>query len=672
MKHTKHILLMAALLLGSLSVSAEKVEIGGIWYNLDAEAMEAKVASSGGAEYSGSITIPATVTYEDEAYSVTSIGLFAFKGCENLTDITILAGVKVIGSYAFDNCYNLTSVTLPESVNVISNDAFSSCYNLTSITIPANVTSIGERAFSGCYNLTSITCCAVVPPTCESSSFSGVPTSVLLSVPENSAAAYQAAEVWKDFTNIVAGAPVLSQYSAELFEGKSLTLIASLRHITASDKSVTWSSSNPEVAVVDVEGNVTAIAPGSTVITVVPNNGQGTSASCAVTVMKTPVASIEELSNVVIYYVKTLRGSWAVAEGGYELKTNEDLEIEASSTDSHQQFAFVCYDGVNQYLYHVAEKKFVNKDGLLTKYPSDPVYFKAGAYENTFVIYFDESHYINVGGSKQMIIDNWNTPDEGNSCTIVPVGEFELLVNVVDGITYSQIVEGEAEVTSGQLVSGDVEIPETVMIGEENCQVTSIGDEAFCGCQALTSIAIPEGVTSIGNIAFGYCRTLASVAIPESVTEIGEEAFAGCWALVSITLPKGVTKIEREAFAVCGLTSITIPEGVTEIGEGAFSYCSSLASITCSAVAPPTCESSSFAEVDTSIPVYVPEESVAAYREAEGWKEFSNIIGIEAGVGNLEFNSQNSGLTFDLMGRCVAEPQKGVIYIVNGRKVVIK
>ena len=48
-----------------------------------------------------------------------------------------------------------------------------------------------------------------------------------------------------------------------------------------------------------------------------------------------------------------------------------------------------------------------------------------GAYDNTFFAYFDGSHYVNVGGSQQMIIDGWNTPDGGNSCSIIPVGEFD-------------------------------------------------------------------------------------------------------------------------------------------------------------------------------------------------------------------------------------------------------
>ena len=157
--------------------------------------------------------------------------------------------------------------------------------------------------------------------------------------------------------------------------------------------------------------------------------------------------------------------------------------------------------------------------------------------------------------------------------------------------------------------------------------VTSIGGSAFYGCSSLTSLTIPNSVTSIGESAFRGCSSLASITIPNSVTSIRERAFYDCSSLTSITIPNSVTSIGECAFWYCyALTSITIPNSVTSIGYGAFFGCSALTSITCLAPTPPTCENCCFEDVPRTIPLYVPAESVEAYKAAAVWQEF-NIVG---------------------------------------------
>ena len=95
-----------------------------------------------------SITIP---------NSVTSIGGYAFDGCDSLKNIIIPDSVTSIGDNAFRGCYNLTSVTIPNSVTSIGKRAFYHCSGLSSVTIPNSVTSIGETAFWYCTKLSSVT-----------------------------------------------------------------------------------------------------------------------------------------------------------------------------------------------------------------------------------------------------------------------------------------------------------------------------------------------------------------------------------------------------------------------------------------------------------------------------------------------------------------------------------
>ena len=110
--------------------------------------------------------------------------------------------------------------------------------------------------------------------------------------------------------------------------------------------------------------------------------------------------------------------------------------------------------------------------------------------------------------------------------------------------------------------------------------VTRIGNNAFDGCNSLTSVMIPNSVTSIGNSAFSGCGGLTSITIPNSVTSIGNNAFSGCSGLTSVIIPNSVTTIENGVFSDCrGLTSVTISNSVTSIGNGAFSGCSGLTSV---------------------------------------------------------------------------------------------
>jgi len=132
--------------------------------------------------------------------------------------------------------------------------------------------------------------------------------------------------------------------------------------------------------------------------------------------------------------------------------------------------------------------------------------------------------------------------------------------------------------------------------------VTSIGDRAFYGCTGLSSIEIPNSVTNIENSAFTLCSGLTSVEIPNSVTSIGRYVFSEC----------------------SSLTSVTIPSSVTSIGEGTFKSCNGLTSVTCEAVVPPTSGSGVFYK--TNCPIYVPSQSVNAYKTAANWSTYASRI----------------------------------------------
>ena len=140
----------------STSASAYDVKVDGIYYLL-IKGKIAEVTRNVEVEYSGEVVIPSSITVEGKEYTVTSIGVNAFREDFGLTSVTIPNSVTSIGEYAFQGCSGLTSVTIPNSVTSIGEMAFYDCSGLKSVTIGNSVTSIGNATFYLCRSLKSVT-----------------------------------------------------------------------------------------------------------------------------------------------------------------------------------------------------------------------------------------------------------------------------------------------------------------------------------------------------------------------------------------------------------------------------------------------------------------------------------------------------------------------------------
>ena len=265
------------------------------------------------------------LTSIDIPNSVTTIGGYAFSGCTSLTSICIPNSVTTIYNYVFNGCTSLTNVNIPNSVTNIGSGLFYGCSCLTSINIPNSVETIGSYAFYGCSGLSgtmtipknvtyignqafnndpsieTVICAAETPPTWNDMAMftTNVYNHSPLYVPLGSERAYMSDQSWGQFVTIIgkeiqdevlATGISLNQSQMNLQVGSSSQLIATVLPDSATNKVVTWISSNPDIATVDNTGLVTAVASGKATITATTVDGSNLSASCNVTVT-------EDLSN---------------------------------------------------------------------------------------------------------------------------------------------------------------------------------------------------------------------------------------------------------------------------------------------------------------------------------------------------------------------------------------
>lgn len=133
---------------------------GGIYYKIIATGVENKVKvtysnNTSYNSYSGSVTVPSSVTYNSVTYTVTEIDSAAFAASTSLTSVSLPNTIEKIDSSAFVLCTSLSSINIPSGVRYIGSAAFGQTA-IRTITIPENVTFLGGGMFWGCSLLTTV------------------------------------------------------------------------------------------------------------------------------------------------------------------------------------------------------------------------------------------------------------------------------------------------------------------------------------------------------------------------------------------------------------------------------------------------------------------------------------------------------------------------------------
>lgn len=264
--------------------------------------------------------------------------------------------------------------------------------------------------------------------------------------------------------------------------------------------------------------------------------------------------------------------------------------------------------------------------------------------------------------------------------------------------------------------------------------VKQLPEYTFAGCAALPRIDIPENVMEIKNKVFDGCTSLGMVNIADrdsvltmgsndrqplftscaldsvyiggnlsyptaedkgfspfyrntslravkfndKETEISLNEFYGCTNLRSVEMGNGVTSIAERAFSGCQhLESFEFGTAMETIGEEAFSDCSEMTKLVSYSAVPPVCGTQALDDINKwECTLYVPEESIDAYKGAPQWMEFFFIQAAEqdtpTGINEVEMGAEGEVAPdaeyYDMRGLRVAHPSNGIYIKLQGGK----
>lgn len=527
-------------------------------------------------EMAGDIVIPATVTYNEKTFRVTSIGTNAFYFNGHITSVVIPEGVKDVGYSAFFLCGSLANISLPNSLEKVDTYAFSTFTSTAFRQIPASLKWIGDYAFTGSsfsaldlpdglthigsYAFQRSTVQSVSIPEsvteyganifldCKNLSYVELPSN-MTEIPQNmfwGTSSLKRISIPAGVTKICYGA----FYGSGL---EKITLPSSLK--TIDSWAFAWLTNMPVINIPDsVESiGMSAFIYGRGIQTVNIGSGVQTIGKDAFHTWNV------DYDEAPVMNVKTETVATALRRSGY----GQEILLNGVPYTGYNGVSFT--DGIFSYM--PTSDTEVQVVGFNVNAP-------AGAYTMPAEVYCegDDRTYTVTSVNERVFMQNQNIYELTLPDTIETVGEraFDQMFNVckinipknlktTDHQSFGYL--GWDAKSTGLAFDTDqvLEIPGTLEVWASS---------AFSGNQHKT-ITIGEGVTSIGAYGLAACGNATSITLPSTLTRIDESGMAGCTALTSIDLPDALTFIGDNAFQNVPLETIDLPENLQYIGRNA-------------------------------------------------------------------------------------------------------
>lgn len=636
----------------SLLMRAERVEIGQLYYDINADDLTAEVRphlNGAGFNYpdlTGIVTIPTTITVGNTDYTVTAIGNSAFYTCEGIEGAVLPPSITRIGNYAFSECIKFHNITMPSSVSEIGLGAFSSTSlrqieltgdittisstafagtDIERIKLPSSVRSIGDNAFAGCSVLREIDL-----------------GDNLTDIGDGAFARCKALET-------IEFPATLQTIGQRAFNGCASLRSIDLKHVNTIGRNAFEKCAS--LSEIDFGSGDLSIAY---------------SAFAECTALKDIVipANVTEIAQYAFYDClsieslrfengeKTLTLGHAPFANDPIVKMFVGRNIE-TSTKNDNVFSS------NKNLTHLTLG-----DGV-TSVPAE------------LFSYLSALEEVDFGANVSQV-----GSDAFASCPLLKTVKCASIADWVkiDFLSY----------TANPLNYGaDLYIDGTLLTSITlSDNITRIGSNNFTGYSRLTDITLPSSLTSIGDQAFMYCSGLKTVAFGGAIPFIGGRAFKDCTSLgevycpsleawlgngfetalsnplcygahlyaagtqiEDIAIPAGFSSVGKYAFTdYTPVSHAEICGDVTEIGRSAFEDCTKLTEIELGAAMktlgkrafngaplnaitsrnpiPPAFDTDGTIATFSSYNavVYVPTGSLEVYRTDKSWRNFANIV----------------------------------------------
>jgi len=576
---------------------------------------------------------------------VTSIGKNAFSGCMRIANVALSSSLQSIDEYAFDHCISLKSIFIPAFVITIERQLFCKTFinvhvdnpnyssldgvlynksktllihcpmaKVGSFNIPATVTSIGFFAFYECSHFTSIT----IPPSvaeiqeaafsnCVSLSSIHVGTSVPVDL-KSTFGIFD--EVKKDECTLYVPYQTAALYRLAYQWKDFKNIVEAPSGFNVSSSEIKLASDANSTATVSIKSNVAWTA---------------TSDQSWLSV--SPASGIGDNTLILTAQKKTTEGTRSalvtVAADGFEKQFITVVQEGAAITVTAGKLASL-----------LTKEELETITSLKLTGTINAIDFK------TMRDRMPRLASIDLSG---VIITAYNG-SEGTSMD----GTTNYPANAIPKYAfYRGLSDGKNSLKSFVFPAS----------------TTLIDELAFCFCKGLTSVSQLSMLQNIGVGSFRSCNNLTNIFIPSTVTSIFVSAFLDCNAMIfvdpgnpnyssmngvlynknqtslircptsktgSFIIPATVTEVDISAFSNCSeITSITIPSSIKKILNSAFALCNGLSSIILETHIPVDLSSvpDIFVNVNKdAVTLYVPYGTVVLYREAAQWKDFKNII----------------------------------------------